>query len=427
MLNTKLPQPRAPHRLRSQRGAATLVTVMVLFFVLALMASFANRNLIFEQRITSNYLRTGIAAETAEAGLEWTLAMLNGGKVGNSCRADPLGSTFRQRFMSARAGYELDMDSRPADQPQAACVLSGANSWTCSCPPTGTPIAEPARDASRMQPGFRVMMTPFNPAEANQVRVTISACTSLPSDCDGRTLVTDAVGNAKVQADLAMLSALKMPPASPVIAGANVALGANAGLHNADIGSNGLLIQTHGDLTGGRERWTSTPGSPISDGIITGDTGLQAAGMFRKYFGMAATRYRDQPNVRQLACPADDCTAKLLELVNAGADVIWVNGNLTLTGNQVLGSATAPILLISTGAVTVNTPIQVWGVIYAQGAVSWSNASGMPSQLIGALITESTLTASGLVDFAYDTQVIGRLNRQRGAYVQVPGSWEQVR
>ena len=52
----------------TQRGAATLVIVMVLFLVMAMMAAFANRNLMFEQRIASNYYRAGLSHEVAEAG-----------------------------------------------------------------------------------------------------------------------------------------------------------------------------------------------------------------------------------------------------------------------------------------------------------------------------------------------------------------------
>ncbi|HRZ62470.1 MAG TPA: PilX N-terminal domain-containing pilus assembly protein, partial [Rubrivivax sp.] len=40
------------------RGAAALVVVMVLFFIMSLVAAYASRNLIFEQRTSANNYRS---------------------------------------------------------------------------------------------------------------------------------------------------------------------------------------------------------------------------------------------------------------------------------------------------------------------------------------------------------------------------------
>jgi Tfp pilus assembly protein PilX len=84
-----------------QRGAAALVVVMVLFFIVALVAAYTSRNLIFEQRTSANQYRSTQAFEAAEAGIDWALAMLNGGRIDAACRAHTDASTtddsFRQR------------------------------------------------------------------------------------------------------------------------------------------------------------------------------------------------------------------------------------------------------------------------------------------------------------------------------------------
>ena len=49
------PMPRAP--IRQQRGIAALVVVMVLFFIISLVAAYTGRNLIFEQRTSTNQYR----------------------------------------------------------------------------------------------------------------------------------------------------------------------------------------------------------------------------------------------------------------------------------------------------------------------------------------------------------------------------------
>ena len=45
---------------------------MVLFFIMSLVAAYASRNLIFEQRTSANNYRSTQAFEAAEAGLEWS-------------------------------------------------------------------------------------------------------------------------------------------------------------------------------------------------------------------------------------------------------------------------------------------------------------------------------------------------------------------
>ena len=85
----------------AQRGAAALIVVMLLFFIISLVAAYAGRNLIFEQRTSTNQYRATQAFEAAEAGLEWALAMLNGGRVdGRLHPASPDGCAQRA-FASA--------------------------------------------------------------------------------------------------------------------------------------------------------------------------------------------------------------------------------------------------------------------------------------------------------------------------------------
>ena len=56
-------------RRNRERGAATLVVVMVLFFIISMVAAYTSRNLIFEQRTSANQYRSTQAQEAAEAGL----------------------------------------------------------------------------------------------------------------------------------------------------------------------------------------------------------------------------------------------------------------------------------------------------------------------------------------------------------------------
>ena len=88
------------HALR-QRGAASLIVVMVLFFVISMVAAYTNRNLIFEQKTAANQQRSTRALEAADAGIEWALTMLNTGRITNACATSALvtDTDFRQRYL----------------------------------------------------------------------------------------------------------------------------------------------------------------------------------------------------------------------------------------------------------------------------------------------------------------------------------------
>ena len=78
-------RPTAP--LRRERGVATLIVVMVLFFVVSLVAAYTNRNLLYEQRMSINNFRATAAMSAADAGIDWAVAMLSGARVDANCMA----------------------------------------------------------------------------------------------------------------------------------------------------------------------------------------------------------------------------------------------------------------------------------------------------------------------------------------------------
>ena len=92
---------RVRPQLRAEHGAASLAVVLVLFFIVAMVAAYTNRNLIFEQRTSANSYRSARALAAAEAGIDWAVAMLNGGAIDAQCAASsaPNGD-FKTRYLS---------------------------------------------------------------------------------------------------------------------------------------------------------------------------------------------------------------------------------------------------------------------------------------------------------------------------------------
>ena len=120
---------------RAQRGAASLIVVMLLFFVIVLTAAYTNRNLIFEAHTSINQYRSTQALEAAEAGLEWAVALLNGGRIDDSCveAGSPGDMTFRRRYLLADATTGVltaAMQPTSGGALTPTCVADG-NGWRC--------------------------------------------------------------------------------------------------------------------------------------------------------------------------------------------------------------------------------------------------------------------------------------------------------
>lgn len=423
---------------RAERGAATLVVVMVLFLVMAMMAAFANRNMVFEQRIASNYYRAGVALETAEAGAEWALGMLNGLNINQACLAsNPVTDRFRDRYLSISP---LTRQVTPPPIPPFAkplvladCVRSEQQQdWVCSCPSAAwvAPAAPPAV-AGNMQPSF--VVTLYSPVEnrAGNVRIQSTGCTSsVASNCDGDANSSDmTLARAIVQLDAALVSALKVPPAAPLTVRGTIALGANGvGLHNTDPVSNGLLLQTGQAAVAGlvEARLDTLPGTPAQEALIFGDTSLSGLAtpdmMFPLFFGMSPMRYLNQPAMRQVACPAD-CGPALAAAYASGVRLAWVTGPLNIATTTILGLDTSPMLIVADGPVTINAALQLTGLLYARGDAAWINTTGLPAVLKGALLVQGDLIVGGTVDIWYRGDVMDELKNRAGSFVRVQGSW----
>jgi hypothetical protein len=423
---------------RAERGAATLVVVMVLFLVMAMMAAFANRNMVFEQRIASNYYRAGVALETAEAGAEWALSMLNGLNINQVCLADnSVTDRFRDRYLTISPSTRVvSPPPVPANTPPrpilADCVHSELQGWVCNCPSAAwVAPATPPAVAGNMQPSF--IVTFYSPVDnrAGNIRIQSTGCTSsVAMNCAGDTASSDlTLARSIVQLDAALLSALKVPPATPLTVKGTITLGANGvGLHNSDPVSNGLLLQTSQAAVPNlvEARLDTLPGTPAQQALILGDTSLSNLPsrdkMFPLFFGMAPTRYLNQPAMREVVCPAD-CGPALAAAYASGVRLAWVKGPLDIHTTTILGTDTSPMLIVADGPVRIEAALQLTGLLYAKGDATWINTTGLPALLKGALLVQGDLEIGGIVDIWYRADVMDELKNRAGSFVRVQGSW----
>lgn len=438
----KIEQPVGSHAHRRggslrQRGAATLIVVMVLFFVMSMVAAYTSRNLIFEQKTSANQLRSTQAAEAAEAGLQWALGLLNSGRIDSVClpSVNPANTSFRQRYLSIDGGTGAVTPVTKADGSDLlpSCVFNGLT-WNCSCPINGDPaVAMPPTTA--VSPAFRVRFTTF-PARPQLVRIEVNGCTKYADSCLNFAGGQGADNEARAYATalLSLKGAVSSTPAAAVTARTTFDVGGSAmKVYNSNPKASGITIQAGGVVNRVGLELHTIPGSLSAQSVVENDSTLQfadflAAGksqadaMFVATFGMQRNTYRDQPGAFILDC-GGICTAAQVRTAgdqNPGR-IIWVNGDLSLDGTDDVGSVTDPLAIVATGSVTFASNLKVYGLVYSQAA-TW-NTSGTGT-IVGAAIGEGSIAGTSTGTVAYDAGILDLLRYRTGSVVIVPGTWK---
>ena len=425
------------------RGAATLVVVMVLFFIVALVAAYTSRNLIFEQRTSANQYRSTQAFEAAEAGLEWALTLLNSGRIDSSCvsqnAANTTNDSFRMRYLAiAPDTGRITARLRASDGAprQAACVFGGSG-WQCDCPENAPPsLAAPAGTGPfpAFVLRFHELAPDATPYPAGVLRIESIGCTRLDatgSICAATTASGD--GRAAVNAITALKSALTAPPGAAVTVRGDL-IGAS-GLHvtNADAASGGLTLRVGGTISGTPQALNGPAGTPSDPSnlsrnvtVVSPDASLAALTpdrMFASVFAAGRDTYRLQPAAVHVDCTAGCSAATVRDQasLNPGR-VLWVGGNLDINIPGPIGSAAFPVMLVVTGDLSVSdAAAQLNGLAYVVGQ-TLTTSGGL---INGGLIAENDLglTGGGTSSVVYDADVLNLLHRGSGSFVRVPGGW----
>jgi hypothetical protein len=437
------------------RGAAALAVVMVLFFIMSLVAAYASRNLIFEQRTSANNYRSTQAFEAAEAGLEWGLAMLNGGRIDDVCAPsiDPVRNVFRERYLLAAADGRIEArtwDDAGTPAPLRPSCVRGNAGWSCSCPAAGDP-ALVAPGGVNATPVFVLRFETVG-GQPGLVRVFSQGCSGWGTPCiEGAGNRADA--NAEVNALVGLAPALTQTPVAAITVRGRLeapdALFSNGYAEGVAINAGGMVNAPNVSGPAG------TPiGAAAAKTVVASDpslsyqpiAGVLSAGemMFLAAFAAPPAAYRLQPAVVRVDCSAD-CAARL----QAAADghpgrVLWVDGDLVLPADTVmtLGTSAAPVLLVAAGNISVGagSNLVLNGLVYVRGASL--DATGSNTLINGVFIAEGEaagadegrFTIVGAPRIAFDpaaTDVLQRVQARQvldfGSFARLPGSWRDFR
>jgi hypothetical protein len=400
---------------RAQRGAATVVVVLVLLGAILLGAAFANRGLLLEARMSANQARSTVAFEAAEAGLEWTLAQINrSARIGVDCRPDVAATTsFRERYLAmSSAGITGRLGAGGAPL-HPACVRS-ASGWTCGCPTDG---AASVSVPSGEEPAAAFTVDFLPGGQAGVLRVAVTGCAD--ATC------TAGKPSARVESAFALVPAIATAPAAPLTVRGNVGVGAAPlGLHNTDPAA-GVALHAGGLVDAASARITMPAGASLADAFAGQDAALAALTgdrLFVSIFGLSKPAWQRQPVVRRLAC-SGDCSAGLAAAIGSEVTdpLVWVTGDASIAGPVTLGSPERPVAIVVDGRLELRDGVVLHGVVYA-GAVTWSG-SAAGAQLHGALVSESGYGGDAGADLHRDTGVLALLRTRTGSFVRVAGSW----
>ena len=438
---------------QAQRGVATLVVVMVLFFIVSLVAAYTSRNMIFEQRTSANQYRSTQAIEAAEAGVEWALAMLNHQRLTATCTNSTLvaDTTFRERYLITNAvtGGLTPKTMTGGGTLSSMCVLNGTQ-WDCSCPADSSPSLT-APSGAGVNPAFRIRFQQIGlvpatlpPSQPGVIRLQVVGCTRLDIACldfDGQGVTNE--GRAVVTQLVALTGNVASAPAAALLARGNVDFGsAVAAIYNTSSAGTGITVHTGGTINGGTPInvanlvLRSQPGTPAAQSLVASDPALNLVAltpfsaedrMFASVFNMTASTFQSQPAAVAVPCTAGICTAAQVRTVvamNPGRP-IWVQGDLSVTTAGDIGSAAAPVLVVVNGNLTFPVNATVYGLVYLRTA-NWAT-SGTGGQIQGAAVAEGEISGSGSPTIIHDREVLTRLRGSVGSFVRAPGSWKDFR
>lgn len=432
-----------PHssRARHQAGAASLIVVMVLFFVISMVAAYTNRNLIFEQKTSVNQSRSTRALEAADAGVEWALSLLNTGRITDACQTSALvaDTSFRDRYLNIDPDEGYITPRKRGDgvtDLYPTCVYDGTT-WNCHCPTDADPVvAAPA--GNDIFPAFRVRFRRVcalptspdtacvTPVQKGVVHIDVNGCTTLNEDClrfAPAPVPVPGEGRVTVHVVAALRSAL---PAKPVAAlTARGAVNGTFAVTNSVVAGEGITVQAGGAIDVLTLELQGKAGTPADQTVVTDATLplLSTDQYFASVLGLWRNTFREQPAAIELVC-AVSCSAATLRskvALNPGR-VYWVVGDLDLDSAGDIGTAAEPVFINVTGNVTFSSPVTIYGAVYSQAATWTTSGAG---SIVGAAFGEGAVTggAGGLPEIRYDLGVITKLRTKTGSFVRVPGTW----
>ena len=447
-----------------QRGVAALAVSMVLLFAMTVVAFFANRSMIFEQRTSANQVRYTKGFELADAGMEWAIARLNDTLTLAAASCATASGTgllsFRDRYVRPTAADATHATGwfNVIDNVFPGCQIDPATGTpTCSCPAAGA--AGAAALATAALPRFRVQFKAVTVAnnstvDDQAVEIISRGCTN-GDPCDPTQAATFSDSSTIIRTIVKVRPTFPTIPGAGMISGSTTLVGGSINVINTDTKSNGITINTGSTVEiNANGFWVqSLPGTAAAQSILDNDpsllnlTNADANGelFFSSFFGQGFAAYQAELGTKVLSpggggaandqcSSASNCGAAVSYWIDRGVTKFWVgaavdfgSSNMPSTTGGTLGTASKPIALATSGDLSFGSNVNAFGIFYSASATVNTDATlgnGNPT-IVGSFISRGDINKQGAgnLTVAYNGSLFGATGRPSGILVPVPGSW----
>lgn len=434
----------------------------LLLLASSIMVLYLNRSLIFEHRSSASQMRAASAHEIAEAGLEWTIGMLNhSNPITAGCddidvaESSERGS-FRSRYVAFPTSGAPDyLPVTATAAPAYPSALPGCSinaldaSLSCSCPTAGSA----ALDLTTAAPHFSLHLEPerdipdaTDPTKFHweTVRITAIGCTAAASICRPPSAGVVAASR-KGDATAIVSMAVKLRPVmlggtfAALTCGADCKIDGPYKIVNTSMASNGLLINAGGDITSSDQTsYQTIPGTPVTNALVAHEKTLSSlsrsdptcadSAVFQAYFGSSIEQYRDAPATKVIECSSPtQCGANIQRAYTEGVRAFYFSKGVELTSSSgfpadTLGTSTEPVILVTPKRFSIDGDITINGVVFSNNPNGDDLETGT-ANINGAIIACGEFKGNGSSTLRYDDLVMTHMRRSNSYLVKVPGSW----
>lgn len=357
-----MPSIQRPSINHGERGMATLITSLALLLAITLLTFAAARVGIMEQRVSANDYRAKQSFEAAQAGIEFAIARIQ----------DPV---YKALYIQDDGYGQVDTTT----------------GWlTGDIVDTGANYAVEYRNP--ITDNFDVIeVTSTGTADGGASQYLAKQIVTFTPCC----VAPPAPGNSKGDTEVKGTSRLTNPSTNVT---------AWAGGH----------VKKNGDAT-------IATSDPAISGIAKNDTALASLtndAFFQNFFNGNRGSIK---NLSQVYTGDGNYSATLASVTTS--KIIWIEGDATINSTAVVGSATAPIVLIVNGKLTINGSAAFNGIAYSTGDMKINGSA----QFNGAAISEAKLKLSGNAQVAYDQALINNTVKGTGSFAKISGAWTDLK
>lgn len=398
-----------------QVGAVTLLTSVMIMLLATILVVAVSRTTLMEQRISGNEIRTRLAHEAAEAGLNFGLAYL---------------TQTSQGGLTVPMGADKNKNGE-ADTIAITTLTGTSNQYSVAfCSPTENLSAVSCPNA----PGA-VTCTVASTTYFRTPRLVACGWSD------------DGLGRAMLSQGLGTVPAVSNPVTMPLTSKGAVNVQGSATITNY---YNNLTIWSGGSLSNignSGKTFVRNPNVPppansvapptppsacgssddyvcLTDKNSTGPdvidsdptlSNLSDADLFNIYFGQVDVAAYSA----NVASMADVAPGNVGTLDGVKQETFVVTGSITNTMNFTIGSRDQPVVMIVNGDWTGGGNTTIYGIVYVTGNIDLAGTK----TVYGGMVVEGTVAGTGSLDIIYDPLVSDNAANKIGRAGSIPGSW----